>query len=828
VGRIWVVWLGIWIGWGAANGLERDIVVSYGSERNTVEQQQTTLESLIRTSAMQALLSEMNASIVVKKAPPFWVLQLGPVEADERLVPILMSIRERFPNAVLQERSRADVPVHRTKSPEIVRIPIIQTAEKTDDAIENITIWTALFGLAIIGILYMFLSSDQLRRIKKEHAHILKRQKELEVKQHTLLAQMGENIYSLARETADHTQSLAKNAQGALLHDDVQKVIERENTLLGMTSDLIKFLQIKARKVTIQNAPFDFNNVLHEVAGTLHGSCENSGKELVFDVARDVPKMMQADSLHMAQVLIGLIEYFMCDTDATKVYLNALIRTSSDKTRLLDIRIRSDIDGIDEESFFDAYYDEKSGKYIGLGVFVAKELVSLMGGELTLEERKGETTHLHIVFPVGRGSMELRQYHLPDRSVMEKKVLISDHNPDAMRALAHYLDYFKMETVEMPIALLQDPQTDLTPYDIIAIDDTVLDAALAARIRSQRTQDNLQVILLENLYSGEENPHAAEADIRMKKPLTQQHVYDVLVQLSEASTTAERVEKEPQKRGENLPEVYRGDFEDIPSITLEDFSRFSGRRVLIVEDNLVNQKVLRGMLSKAGLLLHFADNGQEALALLEQMGDTRIEMILMDISMPVMDGFTATRRIHNDPRWQGIPIVTLTALVSEHEIEKMFDSGANGYLSKPLKIGRLYSAMVRFFPAEKSAAPNEHSQPDSGISVTGGLDTRQVIGTMQEDTLLYREVLREFRDLYGKSDVVLEKLIDDARYEQFQTLCLDLRGLSGSIGARELFDVVSQMLNLLAEDRYTALRKEVGNYRGALKRLEDAIDRYLS
>ena len=827
--RVIVIWIVVFIGWVAAGEMASYIAVAYGEDPQRMEHSRAQLEQILRKDvALRTEIAEAKANITVDHVAGFHVVRLGPFVPDERFALTYLTLRMSFPQAVVIEQPRPLRPAVPVPHAPAVAPPTKGTAVALPSAVEetdNSTIWTALFGLAIIGILYMFLSSDQLRRMKKEHAEIEARQKKLEIKQHSVLAQMGENIHTLAQETATRTHTLAQKAQGALLHDDVQKVIEGENTLLGMTGDLIKFLQIKAHKVTIQNAPFDFNNVLHEVAGTLHSTCGRSDKELVFDLAQDVPKLMEADSLHMAQVLTNLIEYLMCHTASDEVYLKADVRVRSDKIQILEVRIRSDVGGIDEEKFFDAYYDESTGKYVGLGLFVAKELVELMGGALVLEEGGESSTRIQLTFPVGKRSSERRQYRLPDQAVMDAKVLIIDRNPDVMRALEHLLTYFDMKTTRMPVETLERGLPDFSKYDIVAIDNTLWNDALIQELQHARTQGKLRVISLENLYASHTVSDEGSADVHMKKPLTQQHVLDVLIQLgaAEASETHREIASE---QAENIPEVYRGDFSENRSVTLEDFSRFAGRRLMIVEDNLVNQKVLKGMLSKAGLILTVANNGQEALDLLEENAE-RVEMILMDISMPVMDGFTATRRIHEESRFQSIPIVTLTALVSEHEVDKMFDSGANGYLSKPLKIGRLYSAMERFLSPAVSAEEAMHSSPSPIRSSEQGLDTQEAMGAMQGDALLYREVLNEFREIYGNSDAVFEKLIRDTRYEQLKTLCVDLRGLTGSIGAKGLFDVVSEALTMMLYDKHHLLERYIEPYREELTRLNDAIERYL-
>jgi CheY-like chemotaxis protein len=834
--RILVILL---ISWLNAGGMESYIVVDHGDEVDSMQDIRSRLEQTVQKEiTLHNLLAKTQAVIALEKMADMYMVQLGPFDPDKQFAMIYLMVHAHFPQAIVIERAKpapaappAPPPLVNgaTSNATSVATPpqYVSETNREETSTDNTTIWIALFGLAVIGILYMFLSSDQLRRIKKEHVDIEERQKKLEVKQHTLLAQMGENIHTLAKETATRTQTLAQKTEGVLLHDDVQKVIDGENELLGITSDLIKFLQIKSKKIAIQNAPFDFNNVLHEVAGTLYSTCKSSGKELVFDVDKNVPKEMHADSLHMAQVLTNLIEFLMCHTVSHKVHLRAGIRMGSDNIQILHVEIHSEIGAIDEEMFFDAYYDEASKKYVGLGLFVARELVQLMGGELTLGGEAEANTRLALTFPVGKRSEDRRQYRLPDRAIMDEKVLIVDKNRDVTYALKHFLDYFKMDATVMSSDTFMQRMPDFSHYDIVAIDNTLFDKNVVHFLREKRNKDALQVISLENLYASHTIPVDDVADVRMKKPLTQQHVFDILVQLGRQESMDPVDEAVAHELDADSLEVFRGDFADNRSIALEDFSRFSGAHVMIVEDNLVNQKVLKGMLSKAGLKLTIANNGQEALDLLEEVGE-EVEMILMDISMPIMDGFTATKRIHEDSRFKKIPIVTLTALVSEHEVDKMFDVGANGYLSKPLKIGKLFSAMEKFLKHIK-VTPDalQSNTQERNLPKIDGLDIRHAIGNMQNNALLYREVLSEFKEFYGSSDAVFEKLIQDTRYEQLRTLCVDLRGLSGSIGAKGLFEVVTEAQTMLVYKKYSLLERLIEPYRTELEKLNRAIEQYL-
>jgi len=827
VSRIVSVWLVVMVGWLLAAEEGRYVVVGHDLQRSTLEQKMDRLKKTVTDDpTAKGIVGTSGAHIGLDRLGDLWVLQVGPLHRDADLIPLYFSLKRAFPDAVVIDRKRDTRPVtasapatRSTALPEGMSVPV--ASEGTETA-EDTTIWIALFGLAIIGILYMFLSSDQLRRIQQEHKAIQERQRSLEVKQHAVLAQMGENIHSIAQETVSHAHTLAKKSDGEL-DKDVQKVLDGENELLGITGDLIKFLQIKSHKVTIHKAPFDLNNVLHEVAGTLQTGCSGSGKELVFDVDRDVPRMLEADSLHVVQVLAGLSEHLMCHLPSQEVRLRVLLETGRNQETRLRIVLYADVGGINEEQFFDAHYDETTGKYVGLGLFVAKELTELMGGDLTLKNRRDDRTEIVLTLPVGLPEEERRQYHLPDRTLLDKRILVADSHPDVSRALSRYLEYFHIDTVVMSADEIRERKPMLERFDVLILDRTLLHESLVELIEKVRQEWPLKVVVLENLYAPSDGHLDGIADIRMSKPLTQQYVYDILMELY-AHTAPASIAEEDGPDASVLPKVCREEFLERPETVIEEFSRFQGRHILVVEDNAINRKVLEGILGRAGVQLSMAENGQEALERLETIGET-VDLILMDINMPVMDGFTATRRIHEMPQWRSIPIVTLTALVMEHEIEKMFEAGANGYLPKPLNLGKLYHALHCFLSETPETASRK--EPTEDVGTTGELNAHQALETMQENDLLYQEVLREFRELYSSSDAVFERLVRDKNYGALRTLSADLRGLTGAIGAQGLFHVVSQVLDALGEERYRDLEALVDPYRRELKRLNEAISRYL-
>lgn len=234
------------------------------------------------------------------------------------------------------------------------------------------------------------------------------------------------------------------------------------------------------------------------------------------------------------------------------------------------------------------------------------------------------------------------------------------------------------------------------------------------------------------------------------------------------------------------------------------------------------------MLGKSEMELSVANNGEEAVAFMhENVG--KVDFIFMDINMPVMDGYRASELIRNDNRYDDVPIVALTALVSEHEIEKMFDSGMNGYLPKPVHIEKLYAALDVFLsPSEEEVSSSIVEKHPNKPMHLEGLNTEEGLDHMKDNDVFYKEVLKEFMDAYAQSDAVFEKLVNEQRYMQVKMLCLDMKGLTGTIGAKEMHIVINEIHQHIIYKKPELLHSYISRYKTELAKLNTSIKTYLS
>ena len=787
------------------------IVLEHG-DKESIKQQALKYEGLEISNKQKSSIKQVYES---------YLLKVGPYKRDDSLALNYMILKEYFPHAVIVEEKMQEISA-KPMVPNIEKKVYVEKevlVEKEDE-----TLWIALFGLAVIGILFMFLSSDQIRRLKSEHEKIKSKHKKLEQKQHEVLSSMGENIHTLAKETMGHTNKLAEKIKETPLYKDIERVIYNENELLDVTGDLIQFLRLKSKKVVIQNEVFNFNHVLNEVAGLLHNIYKQNDTELVFNIDKNVPRFMLADSLHLVQILTNLLEYFIQNSKSKEIILE--VETLSSLKEGLQLRFQIDANIIieDRETLFDSYYDEKSRRYVGLGLFVAKELTSLMDGELLVVDLENGKNSLIFTLPIEEKNKEKRKYRLPNKGLVGKKILIVDKSTKAAKATEKLFAYFRADVDVITAQKFTDMLPNFSEYDIVALSNILLNFKVLKTLKHIKKSQGLKVISLDNLFSSDEMIQNDTIDIGLKKPLTQEYVFDTLVELyeqKEVELSVEKVEKDTNK-----PIVYRDTFKDEPNVTLESFKVFKGANILIVEDNIINQKVVLSVLGKAEMNLHVADNGEKAVDFMRNSGK-KIDFIFMDINMPVMDGYRASELIRSDSRFDEVAIVSLTALVSEHEIEKMFDSGMNGYLPKPVRIEKLYSALDMFLPKVESNLVNSVEKESETIPLEG-LDIKDGLAHMKDNVVFYKEVLKEFMDAYDKSDDLFEKLIKEQRFTQVKMLCFDMKGLTGTIGAKEMHIVINEIHQHLIYKKPELLHAYVARYRTTFQTLKKSIETYLA
>jgi CheY-like chemotaxis protein len=678
----------------------------------------------------------------------------------------------------------------------------VSSIAKQDD---DFTMWIALFGLGLIGIMALFLSSEKVKKVEEKQ-----KEEELLNKEHqtqdAIVSKMGESIYDIAKE------SIAKS-----------NITKSENQLLAITTNLIDFLRIKSKKVTIDNQALKLSNLLNDVSGTLKANAKGKEFELIYNIEKDLSKELHSDTLNMSKVLVNIFLYCV-ENNSSELILDVSRTSLHSHNDQLSFSVYSNlkIDAESEVDIFSFNYNEETEEYDSLGLYIAKELAQLMKGDLIA--RNAEDKNLEFVFsiPYVEGQQEpLADKYSSTQKLKPKSILLIDSSPASAKSIEAILLSLghDVKIIDKDIYTSYFEYFDI--YDLILIDEKLFTNKTVAQLENT----NSKIIAISNLFGSEDGfPNASIADAKISKPLTIWQMTNVLYHLfADIHDTSKITNNGVVNSGTAI--VHRNSFQDTRNISLSSFSKYHNKRVLLVEDNAINQKVFIGVLGKSNMKIFVAKHGKEALKILETEKD--IDIIFMDINMPVMDGYTTSIKIREEAKYDAIPIIALSALTSSDEVAKMFTSGMNGYMAKPLQKEKLYTVFSIFIEnlhvIPEETTPEEKTQTINleGLNVTIG------ISKSSSSKIFYKEILTEFIDAYGETDKLFEKLVNDFRYEQLRIVCIDIRGLTGTIGTERLNNIVTDMLRKLSLKKYDFIPELVKQYSMELKVVNKSIKQYL-
>jgi CheY-like chemotaxis protein/signal transduction histidine kinase len=686
-------------------------------------------------------------------------------------------------------------------------------------------IWAALFALATIGVLIVYFFSRQLQKTEAFHRDLLKRQQELEEKQNAFLAKISENIYDIVEDTYKEVASQGEECLP-------QEVKEKEKELLNVTGDLLEYLRLKSKKVEIVHEKVNINNVLNEVAGRLGNRFEGIGAELIFDIDNTIPRYLLADARNLEKVLYNMTEYALHRNPDGKVKLEIAMFKNFEERVELQFKLSDDAETPDKstlDTLFVPYYDEEKKSYFGLGLYVAKALIELMDGTLSVipGKKEGLTFLFSIPFDMVDPN-ERRHYRLPNKALTTKKVFICDSDMDAALAMKKMFAYFRHEVTVMEKEKFLKKKVPFAHYDIVMLHPDILRyKKIEGAVRHyKKEKPEGKVVAIDTIFARKSHrlPEGL-TDRALIKPVTQERVYELIIALYDAPK-----KDKTHTSYEEEALTHRGEFLSKRGVTQASFADFAGKRLLIVEDDVINQKVLSNILKDSGMEITIAANGMQAVNVIKER-DKRFDLVLMDINMPIMDGYTATMMIREDPEFSALPIVAFTALALEDEREKIFASGMNAFLTKPLDIGKLYNVFAFYFKTQRkddaAEAVSTTSKRDTHLVCDHVIDMRKGLRYANGNEGLYHELLKEFLDAYGRSDEVFETLVSERRYEQLKLLLVDMKGLCATIGATDMFNLVNEIHQKLLYRHERQLEKMIDEYRETLRTLKSVLQKYL-
>ncbi|MHB9027250.1 MAG: response regulator [Candidatus Latescibacterota bacterium] len=484
-----------------------------------------------------------------------------------------------------------------------------------------------------------------------------------------------------------------------------QTVHNSGESLLGIINDILDFSKIEAGKMELENISFDLHEAISEAVELFAESAQRKGLELASMIDPSVPVYVQGDPGRLRQVIVNILGNAIKFTKEGEVVVTVKSIEEKDDICCIDIAVRDTGIGINakvKDRIFE-YFSQADGsttrKYggTGLGLTIAKQLVGMMGGDISVDSEPGKGATFRFTVRLKKGTGEAYSRYSSDGTLRDVKILLVDDNATNLLILKHQTEAWGMRCQtasggKEALELLRS-SADADPFRVAILDLHMPDMdgiELARAIKQESSLPEIHLIMLTSVgYLGDaELARNAGIEIYLSKPVRQSRLYNSL--LASLLTVGEGIPGDPHAdRGD----VYK------PIVSFP-------ARILLVEDNPVNQELGFAMLTSFGCKVEIASNGREAV---EAFSKTSFDLIFMDCQMPEMDGFEATRAIREmeSPEGRHALIVALTAHAMEGDREVCLNAGMDDYLSKPFNMEMLRSVLERWVPSECVSPPEE-------------------------------------------------------------------------------------------------------------------------
>ena len=567
-------------------------------------------------------------------------------------------------------------------------------------------------------------------------------------------------------------------------------------TMLGLLNDILDYSKVESGKMTLERRPFELDAMLQDLGVMLATGAGDKQLEILFDIDPTIPPVVIGDQLRLQQVLINLGGNAVKFTEHGEVVVSVRALTRDDKSAMLEFAVRDTGIGIDAKyhtSIFNVF-SQAEGSITrrfggsGLGLSISSNLVQLMGGSIEMDSSPGKgsrfsfTIALELPAPTLDNTLGMPASESRPRTL---HALVVDDNACArelMRLMGESLGWTitVADRADRALAMLAAQAGTASAIQVVLMDWHMpgMDGWQACeRIRQMPGVAHSTLILMVSVHGREmlalRSQHEQELlNGYLVKPITPAMLTRAV---DEARIGQQGLVSDLMADGPVAPEP-----------------RLPGLRILLVEDNPVNQQVMRELLNAEGAIVNIAAHGQAALDILADCaGD--FDLVLMDLQMPVMDGLTATRHIRSDPGLTTLPVIAMTANAMASDREACLAAGMNDHVGKPFELDNLVAVLrLQCNLGDRPAAAEVSTTGDLPTEVNraateSGIALQAAIQRMGGRSDVYLRILRMFREELDRAPQELHnKHANDADTEAIAMQLHTLRGQSASLGLSSL------------------------------------------
>jgi len=559
--------------------------------------------------------------------------------------------------------------------------------------------------------------------------------------------------------------------------------------LLTVINDILDYSKLGAGKLELESIPFDPLSLAEETVSLMAKGAHEKRLELICSVKPDTPRMVRGDPTRLRQVLTNLVSNAIKFTEQG----NIVLHVAPTEENLILFSVRDTGIGIPEKEkqhLFKAFTQADSShtrKYggTGLGLAICQQLVLAMGGNIRVTSTPGQGSDFSFEVPLE--PLEHTRLQRPQASnlLAQQRILVVDDNCINREVLTSVLTAWQVSCVEEAeegadaLQQLRAAAEADRPFDIALLDMQMPGMSgleLAQAIRTDRLLDGLHLLMLSSVDCSETSP---ELDAWLTKPVRQSDLYSTLLLILGETTAAEE--------------------RNTTSVDHDETCWFGGSRLLLVEDNYVNQEVAKEILASAGFVVDLRENGLDAVQAVQEHD---YDIVLMDVQMPVMDGLEATRQIRAlGGRFTKLPIIAMTAHALSGDSDKSIAAGMNAHLTKPIDPGNIFKTIANWItPTQKDISDSTGTGNEQNVDTETdslpdlpGIDVADGLARLRGNKAAYRRILIGFRDKQTDAASRLEAFIGQHEWEEAASLAHTLKGSGGNLGAKCLYSDAAAM-----------------------------------
>jgi two-component system, sensor histidine kinase and response regulator len=618
------------------------------------------------------------------------------------------------------------------------------------------------------------------------------------------LARMSHEIRTPMNAVIGMAHLCLQTALTAKQHDYVSKIYVAGNNLLGIINDILDFSKIEAGKLELEQIDFHLEEVLDNLANIVTMKAEEKGLEVLFRLPPNTPNNLVGDPLRLGQVLINLANNAVKFTEKGSIVISAELQEETIDTATLQFAVKDSGIGLTEEQIGRLFqsFSQADGSTTrkfggtGLGLAICKRLVDMMGGTIRVESEPGQGSSFIFTAVLGKSEGHEEKHYLPAVDLRGLRSLVVDDNPIALSILKDALESFsfKVDTAESgqdALAAMAKATGEGAPFELVLMDWKMPGMNGIETVRRIKEIDNLSKtpqILMVTAYGREEIMREADAvgiSSFLVKPVNQSVLFDTIMGIfGYESQRKSRTGYGAAAKPKGLAEI-------------------RGARVLLTEDNQINQQIAVELLERAGMIVDVANNGRESLEAV-QAGD--YDLVLMDIQMPEMDGLEAARRIRACGKRgvENLPIVAMTAHAMTGDREKSLEAGMNDHLTKPIDPRQLMETLAKWIKPGKREVPDDLAsrteqrekalaEDDLPLEGSPGISIKSGLAKVAGNRGLYKKLLGQFCEKNRDAVRAIQTAMNKNDADLATRLAHTIKGVAANLGADPLSHAAAEV-----------------------------------